>query len=300
VTAVDAACAPIVCRALTRHYGDTVGIDELDLTIEAGSVTGFLGPNGAGKTTVIRMLVGLLRPTAGHAELFGIDVAEPRARQSLGFMPADPAFYRHLSAQENLDLLAELGGWDCPDRAWAADLLELRDADLRRPVAEFSSGMVQKLGLVQAVQHHPNLVVLDEPANRLDPIAHRRFEEMMTAIAQSGRTVFLSSHTLSEVEAVCDRVAMVRAGRLLTVAHVDALRETATRNVTIHYSSEPPPAPEQLVDVRVDGTIVHGKLRGASVDALRSVLAAPDVVDVLVEPASLEDTFLHLYEDDGS
>jgi ABC-2 type transport system ATP-binding protein len=286
---------PIRCRGLTRYYGRTVGIEDLDLDVAAGAVTGFLGPNGAGKTTVIRLLVGLLSPTRGRTELFGLPAGEPRARKSIGFMPADPAFYRHLTGAENLDLLAELGGWECPDRDWAAGLLDLDGADLRRPVHGYSSGMVQKLGLVQAVQHRPALVVLDEPANRLDPIAHRRFEEMVQSIARDGRTVFLSSHTLSEVEAVCDHVAMVRAGSLLTTGSVAELTNAALREVTIRYR-RPHAAPEGLLDAVVDGTTVRGKVTGASVDVLRALLADADVDDLLVEPASLEDTFLHLYE----
>jgi ABC-2 type transport system ATP-binding protein len=288
---------PIRCRGLTRYYGRTVGIDGLDLDVAPGAVTGFLGPNGAGKTTVIRLLTGLLKPTQGTAELFGVAAQQPHARATTGYMPADPAFYRHLSGTQNLNLLAELGRWESPDRAWAAELLELNAEALERPVATYSSGMIQKLGLVQAVQHRPALVILDEPANRLDPIAHHRFEEMVQSIAADGRTVFLSSHMLSEVESLCDHVAMVRAGKLLTTADVADLTAAAMREVTIRYH-HPHPIPGGLLDATAHGNVVRGKLKGASVDVLRAVLADPEVEDLLVEPASLEDTFLHLYEAD--
>jgi ABC-2 type transport system ATP-binding protein len=285
-----------VCRGLTRHYGPVVGIEALDLVVRPGTVTGFLGPNGAGKTTVIRLLMGLLAPTAGAAWIWGTPVGSPAARRRVGYLPADPAFYPHLSGRENLDLLAGLGGWACPDREWAASLLGLGDDDLDRPVREYSSGMVQKLGLVQAVQHRPDVVVLDEPANRLDPIAHHRFEELVRSVAADGRTVFLSSHILSEVEAVCDEVAMVRAGRLLMTARVADLRGRALRNLTVRYTRTPPQPPAGLLDVELDGTVLRARLPAGRTDVLRALLADPGVDDVLVEPTSLEETFLHLYE----
>ena len=291
--------APIECRSLTRYYGQTRGIENLDLQVTAGSVTGFLGPNGAGKTTVIRVLTGLLRPSSGDALLFGAPSGNPEARRRVGFLPADPAFYPNLTGTENLDLLAELGGWECPDRDWASSELDLTATDLRRPVGGWSSGMIQKLGLVQAVQHRPDLVILDEPANRLDPIAHHRFEGIVRSIATDGRTVFLSSHTLSEVEDVCDSVAMVREGRLLMTADVAELAAAALRDVTVRYAAPPGPLPDGLLDVRRDGLVVRARVGAGRPDVLRAVLASPDVVDVLVEPASLEETFLHLYEGEG-
>ena len=291
--------APVECVELTHYYGDIRGIDGLDLVVQRGTIVGFLGPNGAGKTTVIRILIGLLRPTGGEARLFGVPVSDPRARRSVGFMPADPVFQPDLSGTDNLDLLCELGGWDCCDRGWASALLELSDAHLARPVRGYSSGMIQKLGLVQAVQHRPDLVILDEPANRLDPIAHRRFEQLVTAIAAAGRTVFLSSHTLSEVEQVCHEVAMVRDGRLLLTTSVAELTAAALRNVVIHYRDRPGPLPDGLTVVSVDGFTVRAQMPGHRPDVLRALLDDGGIDDVLVEPASLEDVFLHLYGGDA-
>ena len=291
--------APIECRGLTRWYGERCGIDDLTLVVSAGTITGFLGPNGAGKTTLIRILVGLLRPDAGEASLFGVPVARPEARRRVGYMPADPAFYPELSGAQNLDLLADLGGWDSVDRDWALSLLDLDADQLDRPVGGYSSGMVQKLGLVQAVQHRPDLVILDEPANRLDPLAHRRFEELVKSVARAGRTVFLSSHTLSEVEDVCDQVAMVRAGRLLLTSAVGELTAAAGRDVTIRYRDAPASAPPELKDVHIEGRTVVGRLDAKRLDVLRALLADPQVEDLLVEPASLEDAFMHLYERGG-
>ncbi len=154
--------APIVCRALTRYYGSTVGIEDLDLVVRRGMITGFLGPNGAGKTTVLRLLVGLLRPTRGEAWIDGVPVGDPEARRRIGFMPAGPAFVGELTGAANLDLLADLSGAEPTDRSWAIQLLDFDSRDLDRPVKEYSSGMVQKLALIQAVQHRPDLVLLDE------------------------------------------------------------------------------------------------------------------------------------------
>jgi ABC-2 type transport system ATP-binding protein len=280
---------------LTRHYGSTIGIEDLDLEVPAGQVTGFLGPNGAGKTTVLRLLVGLLRPTLGEAWLHGVPVADPEARRRVGFMPADPAFVPELSGRANLDLLAELSGVEPADRDWALELLDLAAADLTRPVKEYSSGMVQKLALVQAVQHHPDIVLLDEPANRLDPLAHHGFERLVHSIAADGRTVFLSSHVLSEVEATCDEVAMVRSGRLLMVSSVRELSGAALRRVTVVYRGRPSALPSGLSESSVDGSVVTGRVEARRIDILREILRDPAVDDLLVEAAPLEETFLHLY-----
>jgi ABC-2 type transport system ATP-binding protein len=298
VTAAPDQPSAISCCSLTRYYGSTRGVEGVDLEVPTGTVVGFLGANGAGKTTVIRMLAGLSRPTSGRALLFGADAWSPSARRRLGFMPADPSFLPQLTGVDNLDLLAELGQWECPDREWACDLLDLSAAALDRQVGGYSSGMIQKLGLVQAVQHAPDVVVLDEPANRLDPVAHHRFEELVRTIAGRSRTVLLSSHTLSEVEAVCDTIAMLRDGQLVSYGPTAELLQNANRIVTVRYRTEPSTAPPTLLGVEIDGTSVRGHLPRGDLAALRALLDDPEVVDLLVEPASLEDVFLGQYERD--
>jgi ABC-2 type transport system ATP-binding protein len=289
--------SPVQCRALTKRYGAVVAVSELDLEVQRGAVTGFLGPNASGKTTTLRLLAGLTRPTSGSATRFGEPAGSVAARRHLGYMPADPAFLPALSGEENLDLLSDLQGAPPVDRDWAADLLGLDRAALRRRVGGWSSGMTQKLGLVQAVQHRPDLVVLDEPANRLDPLAHRRFEQLVREIADAGRTVFLSSHSLSEVQAVCDRVAMIRAGRLLAAGPIEQLAAAELRRVRARLRRPVAAIPPGLVDVSVtDGELV-GRLPAGRTDVLRALLADEAVEDLLVEPAGLEETFVHLYAD---
>jgi ABC-2 type transport system ATP-binding protein len=293
--------APVACRALTKRYGELVAVDRLDLELAPGSVTGFLGPNGAGKSTTLRMLVGLTRPTGGRAEIAGRDARDPTARASVGYMPADPAFYPALTGRENLDLLAALHGGGAPDRAWATRTIELTDAELDRRVGGYSSGMRQKLALVQAVQHRPDLVVLDEPANRLDPLAHRRFEALVREIAGAGRTVLLSSHTLPEVEDVCDSVAMIRRGRLLAHRPVGELAGMAQRRVRAVYADGVPAPPPGLEEPQTEDHALTGRVARGRADVLRALVEAPGLVDLVVEPASLEDAFYALYaaDDEG-
>jgi ABC-2 type transport system ATP-binding protein len=201
-------------------------------------------------------------------------------------MPADPAFLPHLTGRDNLDLLAKLrGGADQTMRRAATAALDLEDAALDRAVGGYSSGMRQKLAIVAAVQHRPALVVLDEPANRLDPIAHHAFCDLVRRMAGEGHTVLLSSHVLAEVEAVCDDVLLVREGALLRAATVAELRENAPRVVTV---------------TRADGTTATTHVAAERPDLLRELLAGPDVVDMTVVPASLEDVVLALYTGQGT
>jgi ABC-2 type transport system ATP-binding protein len=290
---------PVTCAGLTKRYGTVVAVDRLDLEVGPGSVTGFLGPNGSGKSTTLRMLLGLLRPTGGQALLWGRASSDPAARSRVGYMPADPAFYPDLSGRENLDLLASLHGCGAPDRSWAAATLALSDADLVRKVGGYSSGMRQKLALVQAVQHRPDLVILDEPANRLDPLAHRRFEDLVRESVGGGRTVFLSSHTLSEVEDVCDSVAMIRRGRLLAHRPVAELSGMAARRVRAVFAAPAPAPPDGLEDARADGEVLTGRLARGRLDVLRKLAADPELTDLTVEPATLEDAFYELYAEAG-
>lgn len=295
-SAAVATAAPVAVDHVSKRYGDVAAVVDLTFSLAPGSITGFLGPNGSGKSTTLRMVGGLLRPTAGDVRLFGVDARDPDARRPLGYMPADPTFLAHLSGRDNLDLLARLrGAADLGLREVAADALGLSSAELSRAVGGYSSGMKQKLAVIAAVQHRPALVVLDEPANRLDPIAHRAFCQLIRGMAADGHTVFLSSHVLAEVEAVCDAVLLVREGSLLKAASVAELRENAPRVITVTYRHPPTHLPDGVTEVRVEGRVLVAHLAGDRPGVLRRVLADPDVVDLTVVPASLEDVVLALY-----
>jgi ABC-2 type transport system ATP-binding protein len=292
--------AVIELAGLTKRYGATVGIERLDLRVEAGEVFGFLGPNGAGKTTTIRCLVGLLSPTAGTARVLGLDpVAEhgdltPR----LGYLPGELRLYPELTGAQHLELLGALQGRPTPRRQELCQRLELTGRDLERPVREYSHGMRQKVGLVQALQHEPEVVVLDEPTEGLDPLVQETFFALVAEASAAGRTVFLSSHVLSEVQRACGRVAIVRAGRLVTVEAVAALREARARRVRAGF-----PDGYDHGSVPVEGrwspTWSGNDLRllvpaDELVPTLRRLLELP-VTDLAVEEAGLDEAFLAFY-----
>ena len=209
---------------LTKHYGHQIrALESLDLVVRQGEVFGFLGPNGAGKSTTIRLLLGFLHPTSGSGRVLGLDIVRDSVaiRRRIGYLPGGIALYDTLSGERLLDYLAELTGRPPVRRRELCDRLELSSSTLKRLVRDYSRGMRQKIGIVQALQHDPELAILDEPSEGLDPLMQRAFYEILDALKAEGRTIFFSSHVLSEVERVCDRVAIVRQGRLV------ALEETA-------------------------------------------------------------------------
>ncbi|MFM9373598.1 ABC transporter ATP-binding protein [Streptomyces sp. Da 82-17] len=289
---------------LTKHFGQVVGVDALSLVVDPGEVFGFLGPNGAGKTTTLRCLAGLLRPTAGQARVLGLDpvLDHRRLALELGFLPGELRLYPELTGAETLDLLTALQGAPSRRRTELCARLALSERDLRRPVAAYSRGMKQKLGLIQAFQHDPRLVVLDEPTEGLDPLVQETFYALLTEAADAGRTVLLSSHVLPEVQRACGRVAIVRDGRLVTVARVDALREARARKIRVTL------APAATGGVRSLGAADRWQPRWDGdraellvpprdvADALRELLVLP-VADITVEEAGLDEAFLDLYRE---
>ncbi len=293
---------PVALAGVVKRYGEQRALDGFDLRVDPGEVFGFLGPNGAGKTTAIRIALGLLRADAGSVSILGRDpwsdgVAD-RAR--LGYLPSAPRFYERMRGGDMLDHLATLSGERRTGRARALELLELSDADLRRPVREYSRGMRQKLGIVQAMQHEPELLVLDEPTEGLDPIVQEGFYELMRERRAQGATTLFSSHVLSEVETLCERVGMIRDGRMIAVRVLAELQAARPRLVRIEFAS--PEAAEAFV---LDGA-TRRDLRGAVLSleyagdpaTLVRALAAERIVDLEIEKASLEDIFLQLYRSD--
>jgi ABC-2 type transport system ATP-binding protein len=281
---------------LTKRYGRLAALDDLTLDVRPGEVFGFLGPNGAGKSTTIRLLLGLARPTAGRAWIFGADAADvPRAHRSVAYVPADVAWWPHLTGAEILELLARTGPGT--DTAYRAELVGRFALDLAKPARTYSTGNRQKVALVAAFATRAPLLVLDEPTSGLDPLMEREFRRAVGEARDRGQTVFLSSHQLAEVEAVCDRVAILRAGRLVDVATVAGLRRLHRADVTVAYTG---PAPDLAAVPGVDNaeTTGEGRLRFALTGPpgpVLKLLATTDVTELTIREPSLEEIFLDYY-----
>ena len=232
----------IETRGLTKYYGDTAGIVDLDLMVEAGEVYGFIGPNGAGKTTTIRLLLNLLQPTKGSGTIFGMDaVADSVAiRHRVGYLPGDLALYPSMTGREFLLYFSRLRGVDTA--AATTRLAERFELDLDRRIKEYSKGNRQKVGLVNAFMHEPELLILDEPTGGLDPLMQQEFAALLGEVRAEGRTVFLSSHYLPEVERIADRVGIVRQGHLIAVDTLDGFRTRVQSNLSIEFASPVDPA----------------------------------------------------------
>jgi ABC-2 type transport system ATP-binding protein len=290
--------AIIATDALTKRYGSERGIEDVTLDVRAGEIFGFLGPNGAGKTTTIRTLLDLLHPTSGSARLFGLDSRrDSRAiRARLGNLPGDFAYDERLSGGELLQYFADLRGLRGHGRAPL--LAERFEADLTRPLRELSRGNRQKIGLIQALFHEPELLVLDEPTSGLDPLMQEEFLAVVGEHRERGGTVFLSSHDLGEVERVCDRVGIIRAGRLIAVEDVAEMRGRAYRDVSVRFAHPVPASALAGVpgveDIVADGTVLTFHA-GGELDPVIKALARHPVQDVEITRTSLEELFLRYY-----
>jgi beta-exotoxin I transport system ATP-binding protein len=285
---------------LTKFYGDARGIVDLDLEVHEGEVFGFLGPNGAGKTTTIRLLLDLIRPSSGRAQVLGLDARKDSLaiHRRLGYLPGELSLYDRLTGRELLTYFASLRGLDRLGDAPA--LAERFEVELDRPIRALSKGNRQKVGMVQAFMHRPELLVLDEPTSGLDPLVQQTFYELVREVVAAGRTVFLSSHVLPEVQHVADRVGVIREGRLALVDSVESLRARAFTRVEVTFA-EPPPSGAfgALPGARAlerRGDVVVFAVEGEA-DALVKALAAFHVRALDSREADLEDIFLDLYRD---
>ena len=290
------ASAAIRTEDLTKHFGRTVALDGLTLEVAPGEIFGFLGPNGAGKSTTIRLLLGLIRPTRGHAWLAGTPVTDvERAHRSVGYVPGDVALWPQLTGRETLELLGAMAGG--VDERYRDELVERFDLDVSRRVRAYSKGNRQKVALVAAFMTRPGILLLDEPTMGLDPLMEAEFQALTREVAADGRTVFLSSHLLDEVEDVCDRVAILREGHLVEVATLAELRQLSTTIFEADLASPAPSfadLPEVLAVEPMDGGVrltvsgepgeVVARLSGAGIRRLHS--HAP----------SLEQIFLTYYD----
>ena len=301
-----AADAPAVeTHGLSKTYpGGVRALVDLDLRVEQGEVFGYLGPNGAGKSTTIRLLLGLIRPSSGSAAIHGLDTRGDgvRARRVAGYLPGDLRLADRLTGRQQLASLARLRG--SVDERLRDELCERLEVVLDRPIRQLSKGNRQKLGVVQAFMHRPRVVILDEPTAGLDPLLQEAVRSLLRETAADGRTVFLSSHSLDEVQHVADRVGILRQGRLVDVDAVESLRERSLRHVTVTFA-EPvePTAFASLDGVKVtssEGPILRLSAPETAMDALVKELARRRVVDLVSEPADLEEIFLEMYREAGS
>ncbi|MGI8558419.1 MAG: ABC transporter ATP-binding protein [Solirubrobacteraceae bacterium] len=288
----------IATHGLSKDYGSGRGLFELDLEVRQGEVFGFLGPNGAGKSTTMRLLLDLIKPTSGSAQVLGLDTRSDSLaiRGRLGFLPGDLAPYPKLTGRVVLDYLAQLRGG--VDRRVRESLVERFDAELDRPVRELSTGNRQKLGLIQAFMHEPELLILDEPIAGLDPLVQQSFHALLGEVSGQGRTVLLSSHTLSEVERVTHRVAILRQGRLVVVDSLENLRKIAIQRMDIEFDA-PIDANEfrslaGVIEVRATGRTMTVAFEG-SADAVVKAAAAHEVRAIRPREDDLEDIFLRYY-----
>jgi len=291
--------APIEIRDLTKRYGRRIGVERLSLQVPPATIYGFLGPNGSGKTTAIRVLMGLMRPTEGAARVLDRNCwrESARIRAEVGYLPGDVRLYPWMTCRSGLAIAAAARARDIVrDGMQLADRFEL-DAEV--PVQSMSRGMRQKLGLILALAHSPRLLILDEPTASLDPIMQSRLYDDLRRRASQGCTVFLSSHTLSEVEELCDRVAILRRGRLVSEDTIDNLRRRASRVVTILWRADvdgrslaPPP---ELTLVRNSNSHWEGHLQGPAADFVRWCATQP-IADVTINSPDLARVFRQFYE----
>ena len=289
----------IQAEGLTKRYGSTLALDNLDLAIEPGEVYGYLGPNGAGKTTTIRLLLGLHRPTAGRASLFGLDAwREPvAAHRRVGYVAGEPYLWPALTSTETFVFLERLHG--STDAAYRELLVQRFQLDANKKVRALSKGNQQKVQLVAAFATRADLLILDEPTSGLDPLMEVAFRQTVLEAKERGQTVFLSSHILSEVEALCDRVGILREGRLVDEGTLAQLRHLHSQTVEVTFGGTPPDlgAVPGVRVVHADGNAIRLEVTG-SPQPLLSALAGLPVVTLTSREPSLEEIFLHHY--DGS
>jgi ABC-2 type transport system ATP-binding protein len=291
----------ILTDSLSKSYGDVLALDNLDLQVRTGEIFGYLGPNGAGKTTTIRLLLDIIRPSAGGAEVLGLDPRKDgvQLRRRVGYLPGDFIVDGRQTSREFLTFLGNLRG-GLPARAMD-DLAGRLDFDLGLKIGSLSKGNRQKVGLIQAFMHEPELLILDEPTSGLDPLMTREFLSMATEARARAQTIFMSSHILSEIQQVADRAGIIRKGRLIAIDDVDALRSRAMREVRVSFGGEVTPAQfepiEGVSDLVVDGNVLRCRLTGEA-DLFVKTAARHKVIDFISEEPDLEELFFHYYTEE--
>lgn len=287
----------IETKQLTKYYGKSRGIINLDLTVNEGEFFGFIGPNGAGKSTTIRTLLGLIYPTSGEARIFGKDIIRDKTEilADIGYMPSEAAFYNGMRVKQIIALSAKMRRKDCS--AEADRLCERLTLDKEKRVEELSLGNRKKVSIVCALQHKPRLCILDEPTSGLDPLMQKEFFDILKERHSDGATIFLSSHVLSEIQKNCSRAAIIKDGRLIALDSVENLSKTSAKRVTLHGVSA---VPESLSakSVETNGDCVSFLYNGRIKELLNAANALP-IYDMTITEPSLDEIFMHYYEKGG-
>lgn len=282
---------------LTKYYGKAKGIENLELTVQAGEIFGFIGPNGAGKSTTIRTLLGLITPTGGSAQIFGLDIVKEKEKilQKVGYLPAEAVFYSGMRVKDMLTLSADLRKKNCTEDAKV--LCERLQLDVTRKIDELSLGNRKKTAIVCALQHRPELLVLDEPTGGLDPLMQKEFFDILRERNRDGATVFLSSHILSEIQRNCTRAAIIRDGRVIACDSVEELSKTSTKRITVHGRVNL----DALNGIRDKKSMNDSVsfLYSGDMNSLLHALSAGQISDLSVTEPDLEEIFMHYYTKDG-
>jgi ABC-2 type transport system ATP-binding protein len=290
----------IVLDGLTKYYGSTLGVEDLHLEVNEGEIFGFLGPNGAGKSTTISTILDFIRPTRGTATVLGFDSRRDSVavHREIGYLSGEPVLYERMTGRELLGYLAALRRVDAD--AEIAALAERLDLDLDRRIRAYSSGNRQKVGLIQAFLHRPRLLILDEPTNGLDPIVQHEFYALLREVRDEGRTVFLSSHVLPEVERITDRAAIIRKGRLMVVAEIEELKRQTQRRLELTFAAAVDPAVfaalETVGAIEAGDRTITVTVTG-SVDPVVKLAANYEVETIVSHEGDLESAFLAYYKD---
>jgi ABC-2 type transport system ATP-binding protein len=296
---------PLEIKSLTKWYGSVCAVKEVSFDIEQGEIFGYLGPNGSGKTTTIRCVMGLLRPSGGHVKVLGQQVKHGKAteHERIGYLPGDFGIWRSLKAKRSLEVLAELGDSD-KAKIRRLELAERLDLDMERPVGELSKGNRQKVGIIYAFQHEPELLILDEPTIGLDPLVSQTVHDIIREAAENGATVLLSSHDLSEVSSVCGRAGILRRGRLVELAPISQIVHEGQRQLKAWFAegNEVPRLPVEQLDgvrqVKRKGQMIHIAYQGKA-DAVLKWLAQFEVSRIVTPQTSLEEAFMQYYSDNA-
>lgn len=283
----------IETKNLTKYYGKIKGIEDVTFSVKKGEIFGFLGPNGAGKTTTIRTLLGFLNPTSGSAYIFGLDIEEDAIaiKQDIGYIPGDLNLYGHLTGQQFLNYFISLRD---SDMYLLDDLLSIFEVPLDRKIKGYSKGMKQKLGIIQAFMHDPELVIMDEPTASLDPLLQQEFYNFLRKEKKKGRTMFFSSHILSEVDKICDRVAIIRNGSLVALEDVDTLKNKKGKIIRVKIKEKPAKFKGPKDTKIKDGWIQF--VASDDIDHWIKKLAKHTILDIEINEFSLEDIFIRYYE----